>query len=170
MPSPFPETAAGIELMVRGLAAEKCRAVEGVGNVFTKRFYVVGKQQYVEKLGIENAADGDIEVRALFLEYVGYEDTPKGCDDAPGYNLVYNLRAVQEFVDERDDGSNSSDEFAAFVMNLRDAFLRQRNFGFPDRLYHTPLMMTDRIRIDADELTGAFGHIALFTLKVEVVP
>jgi hypothetical protein len=167
---PFPETDPEIELLVRGLVAEKSRAVAGVGHVFTERFYVVGKQQYVEKLGIENEADGNVEVRCLFVEFLGYEDTLKGCDDAPVYRLVYGMRAVQEFVAEREDGSNSTNEFAAFVMNLRGAFLRERNLGLPSRLYHEPLVMLQRIQIEDDELTGAFGHIAPFQLKVEVVP
>ncbi len=168
MPPTLPTTAAEIELMVRELLADKSRAVAGVGHVFTKRFYIVGKQQYVEKLGIENAPDGDIKVRCLFIEFVGYEDTAKGCDEAPVFNLVYSFRAIHEFEDERADGSCSSDDFAAFVMNLRAAFLPARHLGFPDNLYHTPLLMPDRIRIDEDELTGAFGHIAPFVLKVEL--
>jgi hypothetical protein len=166
----FPETDAARELLVRELVAEKCRSVEGVGHVFSKRFYITGKPQYVEMLGVQGEEDGNIEVRCLFVEFLGYEDTLKGCDDAPVYRLVYGMRAVQEFIDERADGSNSSNEFAAFVMNLRNAFLRERNLGWPDRLYHVPLVMLDRVRIDDDELTGAFGHIAPFQLKVEVVP
>lgn len=167
---PFPETNAEIELLVRGLVADKCRAVPGIGHVATKRFYVVGKQQYVEKLGIENEADGDIEVRILFVEFQGFEDTSKGCDEAPFYNLIYSVRAFQEFIDERTDGSNSSDDFAEFVMNLRDAFLSGRDLGFPERLLHTPLSMAQRPIVDDDPLTGAFGHILPFLLKVEVVP
>ena len=165
----FPESDAEIEALVRSLVADKSRDVEGVGHVFTERFYIVGKQQYVEKLGKESQTDGDVEVRCLFVEFVGYEDTGKGCDDAPIYYLVYSLRAFQEFV-EREDGSSSSKEFPKFVMNLRAKFLKGRDLGFPERLRHENLKPTAPIRIDDDDLTGAFGHLALFTLKVEVVP
>ncbi|MBA3243025.1 MAG: hypothetical protein H0T60_17535 [Acidobacteria bacterium] len=167
---PFPETDAEIEAMVRGLVAAKCAAVEGTGHVFTQRFYVVGKQAYVDKLGIESSADGNYEVRCLFVEFVGYEDLAKGCEDAPHYHLIYSMRAVQEFADVREDESSSSQEFAAYVMNLRAAFLTARDLGFPARLHHEPLSMDERIRIDDDEMTGVFGHIAPFVLKVEVVP
>lgn len=156
--------------MVRDLVAEKARAVAGVGLVHTQRFYIGSKQQYVEKFGAENPNDGNLEVRYLLIEFMGYEDTLKGCEDAPHYKLVYSLRAVQEFKDSREDGSSSSDEHAAFVMNLRAKFLTGRDLGFPERLLHDHLLMTDRSRVDDDELSGAHGHIAPFVLKVEVVP
>ncbi|MET0646383.1 MAG: hypothetical protein ABW208_07155 [Pyrinomonadaceae bacterium] len=166
----FPDTAAEIEVMVRGLVADKVRAVDEARPVFTQRFYVSSKLTYVEKLGVENEADGNVEVRCTFVEFLGFENLNKGCDDAPHYHLVYGLRAVQEFVDEREDGSSSSAEFAAFVLNLRTAFLTGRDLGFPRRLYQEHLEMAERIQIEDDDLTGAFGHIAPFILKVEVVP
>lgn len=166
----FPDTAAEIEVMVRGLVADKVRAVDEARHVFTQRFYVSSKLTYVEKLGVENEADGNVEVRCTFVEFLGFENLNKGCDDAPHYYLVYGLRTVQEFVDEREDGSSSTAEFSAFVMNLRDAFLTGRDLGFPDRLHQEHLEMAEHAQIDDDDLTGAFGHIAPFILKVEVVP
>ena len=113
----FPNSAAEIEVMVRGLVADKVRAVDEARHVFTQRFYVGSKLAYVEQLGVENEADGNVEVRCTFVEFLGFENLNKGCDDAPHYYLVYGLRTVQEFVDKREDDSSSSAEFAAFVMN-----------------------------------------------------
>lgn len=166
----FPSTDAEIEALVRELVAEKARSVEGAGHVFTTPFYISGKQQYVATLGIENDVDGDVEVRCLFIEFTGFEDTPAGCDEAPHYYLVYALHAVQEFVAEREDGSNSANDFAAFVMNLRARFLTGRDLGFPERLRHEALTQEDRAALEDDPYTKVFGHTAPFTLKVKVVP
>ncbi len=165
----LPATDAEIELLVRGLVAAKVGGVEGVGKVFAEPFFVSGKQQYVEKLGVENA-EGDIEVRCLFVEFAGFEDMPKGCEDAPHYYLLYQLRAVQEFIAEREGGGSSAKDFAAFVMNLRAAFLTGRDLGYSGRLYHERLTQTRRVALEDDDYTGVFGHAAPFTLKVEVVP
>lgn len=166
----FPQTDAEIEALVRELLAAKIATVEGVGHVFSKPFFVVGKQQYVAALTQEGEAGGNMEVRCIFVEFAGFEDTDKGCDNAPHYKLVYSLHAVQEFVAERKEGGSSTDEFAAFVMNLRAKFLTGRDLEFPDRLRHEPLKQDRRTGLENDPYTQVFGHTAPFTVKVEVVP
>lgn len=167
---PFPETYAEVERFVRELVAAKCAAVEDVGRVFTQRRTILGRADYVEKLGIERGADGDVEVRALFIEFIGFDDTERGCEEAPHYYLNYYLRAVREFVDEREDASSSSEEFFAFVMRLREAFLTNRDMGYPEHLRHDALRQRAPLDVNDDEWTGVFGHIGEFLLRVEVMP
>lgn len=167
---PFPETSAEVEQLVRSLVGEKCAAVEDAGRVFTERRSIVGKADFFEKLGVPSSADGDVEVRALFVEFIGFDDTERGCEEAPHYFLNYYIRAVREFVDGREDGSSSSREFFAFVMRLRDAFLVNRDMGHPANLRHEPLRQRAPLDVDDDDWTGVFGHIGEFLLRVEVVP
>lgn len=165
---PFPTTSAAVEVLVRSLIATKCDAVSGVGNVFIKPFYVSGKQQYVELLGVANAEG--IEVRYLFIEWDGWEDTDKGCDEAPVYNLLYTLRVGQEFISARAAGGSSEQEFTAQCLNLRDVFLVGKELGWPDRLYCERLVLSEEVGLGDDPHTGMFGHTIAFTLKVEVTP
>jgi hypothetical protein len=169
MPDPFPATGAEVEALVRQAVAEKVGDVDGVGNVFSKPFYVSGKQQYVEKLGIDNV-DGDVEVRYLFIDWGGWQDTDKGCDENPVYFLLYQLRIGQEFIHERTGGGSSSEDFAAQCMALRDAFRVGRDFGYPQRLYSDLLIMSEEVALHDDPHTGMFGHTVEFLLKVEVTP
>lgn len=165
---PFPTTSPTVEVLVRSLIAAKAAAVAGVGNVFTEPFYVSGKQQYVEKLGVENAQG--VEVRYLFIEWLGWDDTDKGCDDAPVYNLNYTIRVGQEFIAEREGGGSSEPDFTAQCLALRDAFLIGREMGWPDRLYAERLVLAEEVALSDDAHTGMFGHTIEFLLKVEVTP
>lgn len=175
---PFPTTSAEVEELVRGLIATKVTAVAGVGNVFEKPFYVSGKQQYVEKLGVDSP-NGDVEVRYLFIQWAGWEDTDKGCDEAPVYNLLYTLRVGQEFIHERplvvgqelEPLGSSEVDFTAQCMSLRDAFLLDRDFvDYKDNLYSSPLTLAEEVALHDDPHTGMFGHTVEFLLKVEVTP
>lgn len=164
---PFPEASAEVEVLVRGLIAAKAAAVEGVGNVFLKPFYIAGKQQYVEQLGVAEAQG--IEVRYLFVQWNGWEDTDKGCDDNPVYNLNYTIRVGQEFIPERSPGS-SEEDFTAQCLNLRDAFLVGKDLGWPDRIYCERLVVIEEAGLGDDPHTGMFGHTTAFLLKVEITP
>lgn len=166
----LPEEYEEIESAVREAVAAKCASVEGIGHVFPRRFLVTGKQQYVEMLGIANDATGDIEIQCCFVEFAGFEDTERGCDEAPNFYLLYSIRPVLEFVDGRADGSNSSDDYARLVMRLRAAFLVERRLGFASRVYHDPLKQTRRVALEDDALTGVFGHTSAYLLRVEVTP
>lgn len=165
---PFPTTSAAVELLVRGLLFTKCDAVTGIGNVFSEPFYISGKQQYVELLGVANAEG--VEVRYLFIEWLGWEDTDKGCDENPVYNLNYTIRVGQEFQPRRAAGGSSEKEFTAQCLNLRDAFLIGKELGWPDRLYCERLVLSEEVGLGDDPHTGMFGHTVEFILKVEVTP
>lgn len=166
---PFPSSGAEVESLVRGLIAAKVETVPGIGNVFQKPFYVSGKQQYVAKLGVGNE-DGDVEVRYLFIDFGGWENTDRGCDADPIYILLYTLRVGQEFIHERADGGSSSADFAAQCMSLRDAFLTGRELGEPENLYTDLLVLSEEVALHDDPHTGMFGHTVELLLKVEVTP
>lgn len=166
---PFPATGAEVESLVRGLIATKVATVPGVGHIFSKPFFVSGKQQYVAKLGVDNA-DGDVEVRYLFIDFGGWENTDRGCDENPIYILLYTLRVGQEFIHERVGGGSSSADFAAQCMNLRDAFRTGRELGNVGNLYHDLLVLSEEVALHDDPHTGMFGHTVEFLLKVEVTP
>lgn len=180
MPDPFPATGAAVEKLVRSLVATKVAAVAGVGHVFAQPFYVSGKQQYVEKLAVDSPAGGDVgmEVRYLFIQWGGFQDTDKGCDEAPVYYLLYTLRVGQEFIHERpvvvgheaDPLGSSEADFTAQCMALRDAFLLGRDLGYKDNLYAEPLSLSEEVALHDDPHTGMFGHTVEFLLKVEVTP
>jgi hypothetical protein len=165
----FPTAGADVESLVRGLIAAKVVTVPGVGNVFEKPFYVSGKQQYVAKLGVDNT-DGDVEVRYLFIDFGGWENTDRGCDAHPIYFLLYTLRVGQEFIHERSNGGSSSQDFAAQCMSLRDAFLTGRELGYRGNLYSDLLVVSEEVALHDDPHTGMFGHTVEFLLKVEVTP
>src|SRR5690349_16945105 len=107
----LPGTGAEVEALVRGLIKTKSETVTAIGNVFDEPFFVSGKQDYVDKLGIQNG-DGNFEVRYLFVDFAGWENTDRGCDENPIYILLYTLRVGHEFVHTRSDGSSSSKDFA----------------------------------------------------------
>ncbi len=163
---PLPPTGAEVESLVRAQIAQRVAAIAGIGRCFTETFLVSGKQQFVERFGIE-ATDGETEARYALAEFAGFEDTPRGCDEDPHYYLVYRLRAVFEFA-ERANGSCSADDVAGFVMRLREAFLRARDLGV-ERIICEPLVMTKQVTLEEDNLTGIWGYVAGFRVKVEVV-
>lgn len=165
---PFPEDDAEVELLVREAIAVKALGVEGIGHVFTEPFYVSGKIQYAEKLGIENPEG--VEVRCLFIDFLGFVDTDRGCDDNPHYMLRYKLRDVQEFVPVRPGGGSSNADFIALCFRLRRTFLAGKDLGWPDRLYSERLVVLTEAELGDDPYTQAFAHAIDFLLEVEVSP
>ena len=164
----LPGTGAEVEALVRGLIKTTSEGIAGVGNVFDEPFFVSGKQDYVSKLGIENV-DGNFEVRYLFIDFAGWENTDRGCDQNPIYFLLYTLRVGHEFVEKRSNSSSSSKDFSKLCMSLRDAYLNGRVFGY-EKLYNEIPTLSEEVALHDDPHTGIFGHTAEFMLKVEVTP
>lgn len=166
----LPTSPEQVEAVIRESVAQRVRQIEGTGHVFTRLRLIASKQAYVEMLGVQTT-DDETEIICTFIDFAGIEETFRGCEEDPIYKLLYSVRLVHEFEDERADGSCSAKDFAATVMRLRQALLRDRDLGVA-RVYAEGLSQQGRARLefDGETYTGAVAHVADFILKVEVTP
>jgi hypothetical protein len=156
------------ELTIRTALGTKIAAI--TGTVFVRRPMIDSNIDWVEKLGVQNV-DQEVELRLCTVDLRDFVDQDEGCDDDPVVNLSYNVHLFHEYKESRSDSSNSTDDFIAAVLSLRNAFLDEnRSLGTPAlaKVETLPLTQSGFIILGDDPLTGAFGHYIDLTATVEV--
>ena len=139
------------------------------GTAFVRRPMISSRQDWAELLGIVNAS-GELELRLTTVDLAGFTDSEtEGCDDDPVVFLTYRVHLFHEYVEARPDSSNSTDDFAAVVIGLRNAFLQgSRDIPGVPRAEHLPLVQSGFIILGDDPVTGAYGHSVDLEARVEV--
>jgi hypothetical protein len=137
------------------------------GSVFVRRPVIDSKQDWAELLGVENV-DGELELKVCTVDLMQFADSPTdGCDDDPVVTLTYQVHIFHEYKETRSDDSNSTDDFTALILSLRNTFLNS-NRQLAAGSEHLPLAQSSFILLGDDQLTGAFGHSVDLLAKVQV--
>ncbi len=166
----LPTDPVAVEKLVRTELVTLFGGIEGLPNVLGHAVYVAGEADFIKRFGVKMEGTNKTEYRALFVVFIGFEDTDEGCDDNPVYKLVYVLRLVVSLNDQRADNTNSTDDFARFVMTLRDRALRAGHLAGYKQL-RCERLTTDRSDFGPEEReTGLTAHSIDLTQKVEVRP
>lgn len=166
MPPPLPTDNAEVEEIVRAALVVKFSGIEGLPHVLDHAVYITGEPDFVRRFG--TTQNGKTEYRVLLIVFQGFEDTEEGCDDKPSYYLLYTLRLIVSLA-ERSDGTNSTGDFARFVMTLRQRVLDNRRLGDSGQL-RCQNLKSDRSAFGLEEETGLNAHSTDLSLKVEVSP
>lgn len=139
-----------------------------VGNVLDRRRYVASKQDFVRLFGT-TAVDGKKEIRFLEFEFLRFaDDQTEGFDECPVANVDFNLHLFHEFNDLYAGGSNSSADFAASILRLRNYILLNREFDLTGtkRIVCDPIVQAEFAQFGADTFTDCKGHFTDLTLTV----
>lgn len=157
------------ELTIRTALGEKIAAI--TASVFIRRPMIDSKNDWVDLLGKLNV-DGELEVRYCTVDLAGFTDSAEeGCDDDPVVNLTYSVHLFHEYKEGRSNNSNSTDDFTAAVLSLRNAFLdADRSLGTPAlaKVETLPLVQSGFIILGTDPVTGSYGHFVDLIASVEV--
>ncbi len=158
-----------IELAHIAILKADIESVANTGAVFDKLMFFNSEADFAKAVGKQLAAGDDLEVQFCQISFLGFEDDPEDlCEDDPAVKIIYRLHLFHEFKQERKDGTNSHDTFAAAVLNLRNKFLATIQINdHTDReaLVQDGYIITDD---ESEFFKGAFGHWINLITKVEL--
>lgn len=175
MPEPLPDDEVELERSVRQLVAnELIAAAESDPPAIRPRVekrprYVNSEPEWLQVAGIKHpqSASGGMETRVVFLSFDGFDETDEGkCDDTI-LTLSYGIDVLFQLVERRKDGSNSHDDFVAYLMRARARFKANRSFGYErNQLEHKLLQTAEKARVEPTDF--AIVHRINLSLDVEV--
>lgn len=148
----------------------KIESVPNASNVIADEPFFDSKQDYVKKLTVLNV-ENVRETKYIKIDYLGWRDSATdGCDDNPVVFLKYKLRSFQQYKEVRSDLSTSAKDIKVLDINLRNKFLEAENNArlLAPNSEHRPLVLISDIILDVDEPTGIYGHIAEYSIEVEL--
>lgn len=171
----IPNNSVETEKLVRGLLVRLFSGIDGLPHVYPERIWIENENDAVRRMGFKHPSSNQTEFRVLLIDFDNFEDTEDGCDDDPVYNLIYALKVAVSHAERRPDGTTSTDDYARFVMTLRDRVLENRQFNFEEagpyeRLRCENLEATAATAFGEDEETMICGPVGEFSLKVKVTP
>jgi hypothetical protein len=155
------------ELTIREALGTKVAVI--TATAFVRRPVIDSKHDWAELLGKQNV-DDELEVKCCTVDLLQFTDSDQeGCDDDPVVTLTYQVHLFHQYKEARSDDSNSTDDFAAAVLDLRNKFLEKNRdvAGVADAEY-LPLTQSGFIILGTDPLTGSEGHFVDLIAKVEV--
>lgn len=125
------------------------------GNVFDRRRLITSRKDFARALSVPTLNE-KYEIQFCEIEFLRFEDSDTiGFHDCPGITLYYNLHLFKQFVDLREGGGNSDDDFTAAILKIRDAFLNKRKFW---EAITNPITAPDFAQFGNDSLTDCTGH------------
>ena len=168
-PPTLPTDAVAVEKLARSALVTKFGDIEGLPHVLDHFVYISGETEFVRRFGVKNEATLKTEYRALFIVFTGFDDSEEGCEDKPAYYVTYTLRLVVSLAERPNGGGNSTDDFAAIVMTLRQRVLDERHLDGYQQL-RCQNLKRDSSDFGLEEETGLNAHSADLSLRVEVSP
>lgn len=160
-----------LELHIRSLIAAELRdAVDWPDEVRPKvemrPRYIASESDLLTVTAITNP-QGKKETRFVLLELAGFTETDEGACDHTLLTLSYSIEVLFGFVDKRPDGSNSHDDFVAYLMSARERFKNNRTFGYARSVLEHKLLQTIEAAQVKEENSGT-AHRILLGLNVEI--
>lgn len=156
-------------LILEALRA-KIASVPGARNVIADEPLLDSKQDVLKKFCVQTAG-GKTEVQYIKIDYLGWrDDAEMGCEDNPVVFLKYRIHSFRQYREIRPDNSTSSADIKALDINLHNRFRETKNRAhfLTENCEHAPLVLIKDIILGVDELTGAEGHIADYSIEVEI--
>ena len=176
MPDPLPSDPVELEKTIRSLVAAELVAAgeasfpEGLRPfVYDRPRWIESEPDWLKLCAIrhpQSMQQGGMETRVMFLSFDGYGEEDEGACDHTQLTLVYEAEVMFGLVDRRRDGSNSHDDFVAFVMRARERFKENRTFGYArNQLEHRLLQTEQKARVEKTD----FATVHRINLSLAVV-
>ncbi len=165
----LPTDAVEVERIVRVALVTRLSDIAGLPHLLTHRVWIDGEADAKRRMGFEHPSTQKVEYRLLVVDFAGFTDLDFGCEDNPAYRLNYTLRLAVSHADARPDGSSSTDDYARFVLTLRQRVLDGPQLAGYEQLSCEPLVQSDS-RFGLDDETLINGHHGALNLSVEVTP
>lgn len=167
---PLPSDPAEMELTIREAVTDVLRSVAaGSWRLHSRTRYVDSESDLLDLVTVEpdeEDADGVREEKVVFVEFAGFRESDDACLGQTKLLLSYTLEFKHSLI-ERADGSNSHDDFAAFVMRARAALNNARSLGFDSgQVWHSMLQTKVATRVINED--DVYKHAGEFSLEVEV--
>jgi hypothetical protein len=144
MPTPLPSDQVALELAIRSAIVAEMDAIDEGQDVRARvhpvPYFVEGDAQWLEVAGTKR--DKVPETRVVFVSFLGFGEKPEGKCDNTQLTLSYDLDVLFSQVNKRRDGSNSHDDFVAYLMKARARFKANRDFGYSPGLAEHNLLQT----------------------------
>lgn len=155
------------ELAVRTAIVAKWAALPDAGKVWPRSRYADTEDQYLELFAIEDTANGNATViRTAMVRFVRFAPMTNDSSVCKTPVLItYEIKAIYQFEDTRDDGSNSSDDFAALIMAGHHAFENDQGLGYEDLTHN---FLTTSQDAEEGDFDGVLCHTIILSLDCEV--
>lgn len=166
-----------LEKAIRTALAAKLVAVGEIDPVPATRWkvndrprWVENEQQWLAVAAIkhpQNGGTGGMETRTVFLSFDVFGERDEGACDKTQLTLNYGLDVMFSIIDKRKDGSNSHDDFVAYLMRARASLKADRHFGYPsNRVEHKLLQVVQPAR--EEQVDYAVVHRINLSLAIEI--
>jgi len=113
-------------------------AIPGVAvgrNVFETEWFFANKEDFAAVMGVSGATYVKaLEVKFALIDYAGFTDSGDGRDKCPVLWLDYDIFLFWQFSNVRADGTRSSNDFTALIMNMQEEFFRNRRLDEKTRI------------------------------------
>jgi hypothetical protein len=127
--------------------ADESLPVDLQPRVWTRPRFVNSEAEWLQIAAIRHPQaiqQGGMETRVVFLELQDLKEVDEGICFHTLLTLQYGVDVMFGLVDKRKDGSNSHDDFVAYLMRARARFQQNRSFGYPRGLIEHKLLQTAR--------------------------
>jgi hypothetical protein len=177
VPDPLPTDAVQLEKTIRGLVAAELIA-SGAENfpeglrplVYDRPRWIESEPEWLKLAAIrhpQNMQQGGMETRVVFLSFDDFSEVDEGACGHTQLTLVYEVEVLFGLVDRRKDGSNSHDDFVAYVMRARQHFKENRTFGYARNQLEHQLLQTEE-KAQVKKIDFATVHRIILSLAVVV--
>lgn len=148
----------------------KIAAVPGASNVVASEPLLGSKDEVLDTICVQNS-DEETEIKYIKIDYAGWRDSEEyGCEDNPVVFARFKIHSFQGYNEIRANGTTSANDIRNLDINLHNRFRETANYArrLAANCEHAPLALSKDIVLEADELTGAYGHTADYTIEVEI--
>lgn len=149
----------------------KIAGVPGASNVIADEPLLGSKDEVLATICVSNS-DDETEIKYIKIDYLGWRDSDEiGCEDNPGVYAKFGIHSFQGYNEKRADGTTSANDIKNLDITLHNRFRETANNAriLSENCEHTPLTLVKDIVLQADELTGTYGHTADYSIEVEVL-
>jgi hypothetical protein len=114
----------------------------------------------------QSMQQGGMETRAVLVSLDAFTEVDEGACFHTQLTLSYGVDVMFGIVDRRKDGSNSHDDFVAYLMRARQAFKDDRSFGYARNQLEHKLLQTNA---PAREEKLDYAEVYRIQLSLDVV-
>lgn len=132
------------ELWIRATALkDKIASVDGMNisgvtagrNVFETEWFFANKEDFAAVMGISGATNiKALEVKFALIDYAGFTDTGDGTQKCPVLRVDYDIFLFWQSSNVRANGTRTSNDFTALIMNMQEEFFRNRHLDAKTRI------------------------------------
>lgn len=127
--------AVALKEKIAGVAGMEIGGVTAGRNVFETEWFFANKEDFASVMGVSGANNTKaLEVKFAMIDYAGFTDTGDGTAKCPVLRLNYDIFLFWQFSNVRANGTRTSNDFTALIMNMQEEFFRNRRLDEKTRI------------------------------------